>query len=94
MSERPKSAQSADDASDPARITDAARILPLIGVFLLMPPLVTLFAAPVDVGGVPLIVIYLFGVWFALIGCAAWLARRLAPWSREHDAADEPEARG
>jgi hypothetical protein len=73
---------------DPARITDAARLLPILGAFLLMPPLVTLFAVSADLGGVPLIVVYLFGVWLALIVCAAWLARRLAPSARERDAAD------
>ena len=65
--------------SDPARIVDIARILPIIGAFLLMPPIIALFAAQIDIGGVPLIVVYLFGVWVALIGCAGWLARRLAP---------------
>ena len=61
------------------RVRDAARLLPIIGLFLFMPPVVTLFAADADVGGVPLIVAYIFGVWLALIVCAAWLGRRLAP---------------
>lgn len=65
--------------SDLARIVDIARILPILGAFLLMPPIITLFAAQIDLGGVPLIVVYLFGVWLALIGCAGWLARSLAP---------------
>ena len=70
-------------AKDPARVVDAARALPIVGTFLLMPPLVTLFAVLANVGGVPLVVVYLFGVWLALIVCAALLARRLAP---PHDA--------
>ena len=61
----------------PPRLRDAASVLPLLGVFLLMPPVIVLFAAPVLVGGVPLIVVYLFGVWLALIVCAALLARRI-----------------
>ena len=65
-------------ATDPARAHDAARLLPVLGTILLMPPVVTMFAADVDVAGVPLIVVYLFTTWLALIGCAAWLARRLA----------------
>ena len=73
----------------PARTIDAARILPILGVFLLMPPIVTLFAVHVDIGGVPLIVVYLFGVWLALIACAAWFARRLAVPPAVQDAADE-----
>jgi len=64
---------------DPARTVDAARVLPIIGVFLLMPPVITLFAGIADVAGVPRVVVYLFGVWLALIVCAALLARRLAP---------------
>lgn len=57
----------------------AAVALPLLGLFLLMPPVVTLFARGVGFAGVPLIVIYVFGVWSALIFCAALLARRLDP---------------
>jgi len=61
------------------RLRDAAVVLPLVGLFLLMPPVITLFVRPADVVGVPLIVAYLFGVWLALIGCAALLGRRIAP---------------
>lgn len=61
------------------RLRDAAVVLPLVGLFLLMPPVITLFVRPADVAGVPLIVAYLFGVWLALIGCAALLGRRVAP---------------
>ncbi len=60
-----------------ARARDAAAVLPVLGLFLLMPPVITLFAAALDVGGVPLIVVYVFGVWAALVLCAALLARRL-----------------
>jgi hypothetical protein len=63
----------------PGRLRDAAAALPLLGLVLLMPPVVTLFAAALDVAGIPLIVVYLFGVWLGLIGCAAALARRLRP---------------
>ncbi|MCO5105823.1 MAG: hypothetical protein M9907_01950 [Burkholderiaceae bacterium] len=61
------------------RLRDAAVVLPLVGLFLLMPPVITLFVRPADVVGVPLIVAYLFGVWLALIVCAAVLGRRIAP---------------
>ena len=61
------------------RLRDAAVVLPLLGLFLLMPPVITLFVRPAEVAGVPLIVAYLFGVWLALIGCAALLGRRIAP---------------
>lgn len=68
-----------DAPAGSTRTRDVAALLPVLGVFLLMPPVITLFAADADVGGVPLIVIYLFGVWLALIAGAAVLARRLAP---------------
>jgi hypothetical protein len=53
--------------------------LPIFGTFLVMPPIALLFATDATVAGVPLVVAYLFGVWLALIGCAAWLARRMKP---------------
>lgn len=60
-----------------ARAREAAGLLPILGLLLLMPPVITLFVAKVHIAGVPLIVAYLFGVWLALIVCAALLARRL-----------------
>ena len=75
--------------SDHARVTDAATLLPLLGVFLLMPPIITLVVGGAGIDGVPLIVVYVFGVWLALIVCAAFLARRLTVPGRR-DAADEP----
>ena len=85
-----------DAPADSTRTRDVAALLPLLGVFLLMPPVITLFVADADVGGVPLIVVYLFGVWLALIAGAAVLARRLAPpRSGRRDAAmDSNDARG
>jgi len=62
----------------PPRLRDAAVVLPLLGVFLLMPPTIGLFVAKYDIAGVPLIVAYLFGVWAVLIACAALLARGIA----------------
>ncbi len=61
------------------RLRDAAALLPVLAVFLLMPPVITLFTDTRTVGGVPMIVAYLFGVWLALIVAAALLAHRLAP---------------
>lgn len=57
---------------------DAATLLPLAGTVLFLPPFILVFAAPVLVAGIPLIVIYLFSVW-ALIVLGAWfLARQVA----------------
>jgi len=70
-----------DDGTTPS----AAVALPLLGLFLLMPPVITLFAKGAGFAGVPLIVVYVFGVWVALIACAAWLARCL-----DSERLDEP----
>ena len=62
-----------------ARARDAAVVLPLLGLFLLMPPVIALFATGTAMAGVPLIVVYLFGVWLALVLGAALLGRALQP---------------
>lgn len=59
------------------RLRAAAALLPMLAVFLLMPPVITLFTGPRHVLGVPLVVAYLFAVWLALIVGAALLARQL-----------------
>jgi hypothetical protein len=61
------------------RVQSAAVLVPLGGLFLLMPPFVLLFAAPRTVLGIPLIVLYLFGAWAVLIFITWQLSRRLAP---------------
>jgi hypothetical protein len=65
--------------SQPGRVRDAAVLLPLVVLFLLMPPMVTLFVVDVELAGVPLVVAYVFGVWLAAIIGAALLSHRLAP---------------
>ena len=59
------------------RLQAAAAVLPCIGLFLVMPPVIGLFAVPRDVAGIPLIVLYLFGVWLWLVASAALLSRRI-----------------
>lgn len=76
---------------DDGTATSVAVVLPLLGLFLLMPPVITLFARGVGVAGVPLIVIYVFGVWIALIVGAALLARHLDP-RRPGEPADPNDA--
>ena len=60
------------------RVRDAAALLPILGLVLFVPPVITLFAkSQLGVGGVPLIVVYVFATWIALIAAAAALARKL-----------------
>lgn len=60
-----------------ARLRDAAVLLPFAGLLLLMPPFVGLFPAAATLFGIPVLVLYVFGVWAVLIVLAAWFARRL-----------------
>ena len=46
------------------------------GVVLLDYPILALFTLPADVGGVPLLYAYVFGVWVALIALMAWAIER------------------
>jgi hypothetical protein len=57
------------------RVSDAATLLPIAAAILLLPPFILVFSAPVLIAGVPLIVVYVFGVWAAIILCAWLLAR-------------------
>lgn len=60
------------------RISDAARLLPVLALFLLMLP--ALWPAPVPGGAqVSGTLVYLFALWALLIVMAAVIARLLAP---------------
>jgi hypothetical protein len=72
----------------PARTRNLAVLLPLVGLFLLMPPFITVFGGTARPWGVPLIVAYLFGAWAALLAGAAWLAHALRP----QEPPEEPDA--
>lgn len=52
------------------KFRDAALVLPFAGAFLLMPPFIRTFVMDGDVAGIPVIIVYLFSVWFVLILCA------------------------
>lgn len=67
-------------------IRDAAYVLPFLATVLLAPPIILIFTAPVRFAGIPLIVIYIFGVWAAVILAALLLSRGLA----QADAAEHP----
>jgi hypothetical protein len=47
----------------------------LFGVLLVW-PLLTIPNRPVLIAGVPALVLYLFGVWAAIVGVLVWAARR------------------
>ena len=74
------------------RRRDAAFILPTLCALILLPPFVNLFVREVLVWGMPLEVLYIFGVWFALVLGAMVLARRLGVRDTEVD--EPPLAQG
>ncbi|WP_156460204.1 hypothetical protein [Mesorhizobium sp. Root157] len=55
---------------------DVAVLVPFFGIVLLMPPLLNLFEGLRAPFGVPLEVLYLFGVWLLVIAGAVLLSRR------------------
>ena len=74
--------------SDGQGFRDLAVMLPIAAALLLMPPLIRIFATPATLGGIPLIVVYIFSVWAAAILIAIVVARHA------HQApGGDPEAR-
>ncbi len=72
--------------SNKSRIQDLAALLPWIGLFLFTPPVLLLFRPEVTIGGVPLLPVYLFVAWFALILASRHLTHHL---SREDSASSD-----
>ncbi len=56
---------------------DRARILPLVGLILLTPPIAEIALLDASVAGVPVTLAYIFAVWALLIAGAAALSHRL-----------------
>ena len=67
----------ASDASRKRKLRDGALLLPIFGAFLLVSPLITVFTGVTTVFGLPLIFVYIFGVWLGLVLVARAMARRL-----------------
>lgn len=67
-------------AEEPDRqgLRDAAAILPFAAAVLLAPPLIWIFAGPAAPGRIPPIILYIFGIWAAIILATFLLARRIA----------------
>jgi hypothetical protein len=63
---------------DGERTRGAATILPFAAAILLTPPLLNVFAPPAALAGIPLVIVYVFAVWAAVVVAAFLLARRLS----------------
>ena len=75
---------------------DALLVVSLLGLWLLMPPMIGFFNRSTMIAGIPLIIVYIFGVWLALIILTIVLSRHV-PDERDRtepvSAASEPEDR-
>ena len=80
MNRRPDLARGAFEAR---RRRDFARLLPLLGIFLLVSPLITVFDVEAYAMGVPLIFAFIYGTGALLIILAARVARRMQLGSDE-----------
>lgn len=79
-----------------SKIRDAILIVTLLGIWLFMPPMLDVFSQRTSLLGMPLIVVYVFGVWLALICLTAILASRISdnapePGGRDGDLALGPD---
>lgn len=64
------------------RTSERAFVLPIAGLLLFTPPLLTLFGGTATVAGVPLILLYLLGAWLGLIYAGRHLSARLLSSAR------------
>jgi len=67
----------ASGATRRRKLRDGALLLPIFGAFLLISPLITVFTGVTTIFGLPLIFVYIFGVWLGLVLTARAMARRL-----------------
>jgi len=82
MEKRPTLPDLAERAFRRRRRQDAALMLPVLGIILLVSPITVIFLGAGMMLGLPVPVLYIFGVWIFLI----LLARRLARLLSDHDA--------
>lgn len=60
------------------KVRDRSIVHVLVGTVLFMPPIVGVSQIDAKIGGVPVPLLYVFGVWALLIVAAMLLARRLS----------------
>lgn len=72
---RPHMSSSPGPREERTEREDIAALVPFFGVVLLLPPILNLFEGMIGPLGVPLEVLYLFGIWFLVIAGAVLLSR-------------------
>lgn len=75
------------------RTSERAFVLPIAGLLLFTPPLLTLFDGMAAVAGIPLILLYLLGAWLGLICAGRYLSTRLLSGTRRSQKARSVTAR-
>lgn len=76
MSDRPL-VDRAEEQLRQRKIRDRSLVLLVAGIALLMPPVANIANLPIRIGGVPMVLVYVFSVWALLIGGAVALAGSL-----------------
>jgi len=69
------------------KLRDTAFVLTMLGPWLALLPTMITFDREVDFGGVPVVVLYIFGIWISLIVAGAYVAKKLQ--QSETDTPDE-----
>lgn len=77
--------------ADRRKLIASMLALTVFGALLLVPPLVFVFNQPISHGGIPQIVIYLFGIWLLLIVATAALSRLVPAERTTAGTAAEPD---
>ena len=58
-------------------VKNASTLILCLGVVLLLPPITFIFDKPIVLFGVPLVVLYMFGIWFVLVLASYTISRHL-----------------
>lgn len=73
------------------RLGDMAALLPAAFVLLILPPYIRVFDTDATLAGLPLLHVYVFGLWAAAILASGLLAGRLARVDRADRGARSPD---
>jgi hypothetical protein len=76
------------------RLRDAALLLPIVAVLLMLPVVLSLVSGDRWFAGLPSLPTFIFSAWLLLIGAGAWLARRLMHDGSDDDGAGPGAGRG
>lgn len=78
MDDRERTTDLANRSLRAKRLRDIALMLPLAGVFLYLSPIPRIFSVDASVLGIPVIFLFIYGVWLGLIVLSARLAKKLS----------------